>query len=196
MHQTIYSKITDALVDVGYIVIEDAISKNLSQRLLKDAIIENNFKPAGISDAKKIDTSRRRDRIHWLDDDGSVRSEFLAFTDGFKEYLNRTLFMVLTYYESHYSIYRKGDFYETHLDAFKNSKNRVVTTVYYLNREWQEGDGGELVIYNEDGSFLKKVEPRADTLVVFLSERFPHEVLPAIKKRYSIAGWFRVDKRV
>ncbi len=196
MNQAIYSKITDALVDVGYIVIEDAISKNLSQRLLRDAKIENNFKDAAISTAKKVDASKRRDRIHWLDDDGSVRSEFLAFTDGLKEYLNRTLFMVLTYYESHYSIYRKGDFYETHLDAFKNSKNRVVTTVYYLNSAWQEGDGGELVIYNEDGSFLKKVEPKADTLVVFLSERFPHEVLPAIKKRYSIAGWFRVDKRV
>lgn len=191
---TIYSKITDALVDVGYIVIEDAISKNLSQLLLRDAKIENNFKPAGISDAKKIDKNRRRDRIHWLDDDGSIRSEFLAFTDGLKEYLNRTLFMVLTYYESHYAIYNKGDFYETHLDAFKNSTNRVVTTVYYLNHAWKEGDGGELVIYNEDGSFLKKVAPKADTLVVFLSEKFPHEVLPAIKKRYSIAGWFRVDK--
>jgi len=27
--------------------------------------------------------------------------------------------------------------------------------------------------------------------VIFLSERFPHEVLPAKKKRHSIAGWFR-----
>jgi len=194
MNQSLYSRITDALVDVGYIVIEDAISKKLSQELLRDAKIENNFKDAAISNAKKIDTTRRRDRIHWLDDDGSVRSEFLAFTDGLKEYLNKTLFMVLTYYESHYAIYKKGDFYETHLDAFKNSTNRVVTTVYYLNHAWKEGDGGELIIYDEDGNFLKKVEPKADTLVVFLSERFPHEVLPAIKKRYSIAGWFRVDK--
>jgi len=29
---------------------------------------------------------------------------------------------------------------------------------------------------------------------VFLSDKFPHEVLPAKKKRHSIAGWFRVDK--
>jgi len=196
MNQSIYSKITDALVDDGYIVIENAISQNLSQSLLKDAKIETKFKRAGISSlpALHIDTNRRRDRIHWLDDDGSVRSEFLAFSEGLKEYLNKTLFLVLTYYECHYAIYNKGDFYETHIDAFKNSVNRVVTTVYYLNENWVDGDGGELVIYDENNSFLKKVAPKADTLVVFLSEKFPHEVLPAKKKRYSIAGWFRIDK--
>nr|WP_321267120.1 2OG-Fe(II) oxygenase [uncultured Sulfurimonas sp.] len=198
MNQSIYSKITDALVKDGYIVIPNAISKNLSQSLLKDAKIENNFKRAGISsfESKQIDTDRRRDKIHWLDDDGSIRSEFLSFTDGLKEYLNKTLFLVLTYYESHYAIYNSGDFYETHVDAFRNSLNRVVTTVYYLNDAWREGDGGELVMYDEHNNFLKKVAPEADTLVVFLSEKFPHEVLPAKKKRYSIAGWFRVDKAI
>jgi SM-20-related protein len=196
MNQSIYSQIADALVEDGYIVIKNAISKNLSHSLLKDAKIENKFKRAGISSAEsvQIDTNIRRDKIHWLDDDGSVRSEFLAFTEGLREYLNKTLFLVLTYYESHYAVYNKGDFYETHLDAFKNSVNRVVTTVYYINNAWREGDGGELVIYDESNNFLKKVAPEADTLVVFLSERFPHEVLPAKKKRYSIAGWFRVDK--
>jgi SM-20-related protein len=102
--------------------------------------------------------------------------------------------MGITYYESHFAIYDKGDFYETHLDAFKNSKNRVVTTVYYLNENWSEDDGGELVIYDEDNNYLTKVTPHANTLIVFLSDKFPHEVLPAKKKRFSIAGWFRVDK--
>jgi SM-20-related protein len=31
------------------------------------------------------------------------------------------------------------------------------------------------------------------TLVVFLSDRFPHEVRQASRLRYSIAGWFRVN---
>jgi SM-20-related protein len=78
--------------------------------------------------------------------------------------------------------------------SFKNSKNRVVTTVYYLNENWSEDDGGELVIYDEDNNYLTKVTPHANTLIVFLSDKFPHEVLPAKKKRFSIAGWFRVDK--
>lgn len=35
--------------------------------------------------------------------------------------------------------------------------------------------------------------PRAGTLVVFLSEDMPHEVLETQRERYSIAGWFRVN---
>ena len=38
-----------------------------------------------------------------------------------------------------------------------------------------------------------EVEPRAGTLVAFLSEKIPHEVLAATRERYSIAGWFRCN---
>ena len=38
-----------------------------------------------------------------------------------------------------------------------------------------------------------RVMPRMGKLAVFLSEEFPHEVLPARRDRYSIAGWFRVN---
>jgi SM-20-related protein len=54
-------------------------------------------------------------------------------------------------------------------------------------------DGGELVMYNESDELLETVKPKEDRLVVFLSDKFPHEVLKAKEKRYSIAGWFRVD---
>jgi SM-20-related protein len=37
------------------------------------------------------------------------------------------------------------------------------------------------------------VIPQLNTLVLFLSERFPHEVLPAKRVRYSLTGWFRVN---
>ncbi|MEO1954055.1 MAG: 2OG-Fe(II) oxygenase, partial [Campylobacterales bacterium] len=80
-------------------------------------------------------------------------------------------------------------------DAFKNSKNRVVTTVFYLNDDWKKENGGELIIYDKYDKYLTKVTPKLNTLVVFMSEEFPHEVLKSNKKRYSIAGWFRVDKK-
>ena len=38
-----------------------------------------------------------------------------------------------------------------------------------------------------------RVAPAVGTLAVFLSEDFEHEVLPARRDRYSIAGWFRVN---
>ncbi len=196
MYEKLYSNITDALVEDGYIIIQNALQKELSSKLLNAAKNETDFKRAGISGAGDLhlDNNRRRDKIHWIDESESSQKEFLEFTDGLKEYLNRSLYLGLTYYESHFAIYNKGDFYETHLDAFKNSKNRVVTTVYYLNDEWGDSDGGELIVYDENNKEIAKVIPNANTLVVFMSEKFPHEVLSANKKRYSIAGWFRVDK--
>lgn len=195
MSQELYSTIADSLVNDGYIIIPHAISSELSTKLLNLAKKSKNFKRAGISARKKINPDKRRDKILWLDEDNSTQSEFLNFANSLQEYLNRELFISLTYFESHYALYEKGDFYEKHYDAFKNSINRVVTIVYYLNDEWDEKEGGgELIIYDENDVFLKKVFPHADTLVVFLSEKFPHEVLKAKRKRYSIAGWFRVDK--
>ena len=110
-----------------------------------------------------------------------------------QEQLNRELFLGIQFYESNFAHYEIGDFYETHFDAFMHSKNRVVTSVYYLNEAWDEQDGGELVIYDAQNNFITKVLPHANTLVVFLSEKFPHEVLTAKKDRFSIAGWFRID---
>lgn len=196
MYRNLYSKITDALVNDGYIVITDALDENLSASLKQFAMNESDFKRAGISGAGDlhVDNDRRRDKIHWLEDDAKVQSEFLNFADGLKNHLNRELYLGLSYYESHFAIYDEGDFYEKHFDSFKNSKNRVVTTVYFLNEEWGEHDGGELIVYDVKDKFLAKIQPKANTLVVFMSENFPHEVLPTKKKRYSIAGWFRIDK--
>ncbi len=196
MYEILYSKITDALVENGYIIIENALEKQLYSKLLNSAKEEQNFKSAGISGGGDfhLDNQKRRDKIHWLNDEDDAQKEFLIFAKQLREYLNRSLYLGLRYYESHFAIYDKGDFYETHLDAFKNSKNRVITTVYYLNDEWCDKDAGELIIYNEKGKQIAKAIPKGNTLVVFMSEKFPHEVLRVNKKRYSIAGWFRVDK--
>jgi SM-20-related protein len=195
MYENLYSKITDALVKDGYIIIKNALDKQLCRSLYDFAKLERGFKQAGISSSSDLhlDPNRRRDKIFWLNEGNSIENNFLLFVGGLKEYLNRSLYLGLKYHEAHFAIYDKGDFYEKHLDPFKNSKNRVVTTVYYLNEDWDENNGGELIIYNKNDEFLTKVSPDANTLVVFMSEDFPHEVLPAKTKRYSIAGWYRVD---
>ncbi len=196
MNKNIYSKIADALVADGYIVLENVLELEVAPKLLEVAKNIKEYKNAEISSAcaTHLDTNARRDKICWLDGKESAEAELLDFCGGLREYLNRELFLGLSYYESHFAVYEVGDFYEKHLDAFKNFKNRIVTTVYYLNESWNEADGGELIVYDEQNNFLKKVLPEGNTLVVFLSEKFPHEVLSSRKKRYSIAGWFRVDK--
>ena len=196
MNKEIYPKIIDALVTDGYIVIKDAIDKKLCSDLLKDAKSESSFKNAGISNTNDlhIDSTKRRDKTLWLDEDEACRSEYLAFSRELSQNLNKELYLGISYYEAHYALYEEGDFYEKHIDSFRGSKNRVVTTVLYLNEEWSDKDGGELVIYNEDDKEITKETPNAGTLVLFLSDKFPHEVLVAKNKRYSIAGWFRVDR--
>jgi len=194
MYEDLYEKIADALVNDGFIIIEDALNAALTHELFLLAKDNNNFKRAGLSTASTVDTNRRRDKIAWIDANSDATKEYLDFAQGLQEYLNRHLYLGLSYYEAHFARYEKDDFYEKHLDAFQNSKNRVVTTVYYLNEEWEQESGGELVIYNKESQELRRVVPNANTLVVFMSEEFPHEVLAAKRERYSIAGWFRVDK--
>jgi SM-20-related protein len=48
-------------------------------------------------------------------------------------------------------------------------------------------------MYNSDNQIIRHIKPDAGTLVIFLSDEFPHEVMTVFKDRYSIAGWFRIN---
>ena len=116
-----------------------------------------------------------------------------------RRYLNRELFLGLFEYECHYAYYDVGAFYAKHLDAFKHNPNRIVSTVLYLNPNWKPGDGGELRLFAPQGTEecdrpLMTIRPEYGTLVAFLSEDIPHEVVISHKPRYSIAGWFRINR--
>ena len=193
----LFLEIIDALVDNGYSVIPNALNPELCHSLKITAQTQRNYRYAGISKSprKHLDSRRRRDKISWLKEDSASQSHYLNFMQKLQEQLNHQLYLGINYYESHFAIYEKGAFYEKHIDAFKGGKNRVITTVYYLNDAWDEKDGGELIMYNEENQYINTIMPLANTLVIFLSEKFPHEVLPANKPRLSIAGWFRIDKK-
>jgi len=160
------------------------------------------FKSAGIGRQTdfQLEEKIRSDKIRWITDDTSATRDFLQWMDTFKTALNCRLFMGLYDYESHFAHYPVGAFYKKHLDAFRHknaqpTSNRILSTVYYLNENWLPENGGELLIYNEaDLAVIEKVSPLFGRLVVFLSEKFPHEVLPANRERKSIAGWFRVNE--
>lgn len=92
-----------------------------------------------------------------------------------------------------YAIYNKGSGYAKHSDVLQGQKNRILTSVLYLNKDWQSHDGGELVVYESTGkNIVTQVKPTFGTMILFLSEAFPHEVLPSHATRRSITGWFRV----
>lgn len=194
--------IADALVERGYQVIDDALSKVLLNRLLMhfNQLQGDEFKVAGIGRQTdfQVQETIRSDKIHWLQLNVDITAEFLQWMDSLRVGLNRRLFFGLCDYESHFAHYPVGAFYKKHLDAFRGKQsqsNRVLSTVLYLNDAWQPSDGGELLLYagDDDNKVIETILPECGRLVIFLSEKFPHEVLPAKRERKSIAGWFRVN---
>jgi len=184
------------LGDRGIAVVDNALPSDLLQLLQSAARLhlQTAGQPAGVGrgDAHAIDESVRRDRIHWLQGADVASAGFLAAMEQLRQQLNQELFLGLFRYECHYASYAPGAFYRRHRDAFRGERNRKLSTVFYLNNDWQPQDGGELVIYHDDEQrVVERVKPLANRLVLFLSEEFPHEVLPSTRERFSIAGWFR-----
>ncbi len=197
---SLYDTIADALVENGYLILPSAMPETLTQDLYHHlrAHRDDEFQRAGIGREQdhQLHGRIRRDQIRWLSrDQHPVEAAYLNWMEGLREGLNRRLFMGLFDYEAHFAHYPAGAFYKRHLDAFRGQTNRILTTVFYLNPEWEEKNGGELLIWPDPTGeeVMTQVLPQMGTLVIFLSERFPHEVLPATTDRFSIAGWFRVN---
>lgn len=183
------------LADRGIAVVDNVLPAALLRTLQLAARLQLAQAPeAGIGRGENhvVDALVRRDRIRWLDASDEASAGFLAAMEQLRQQLNQQLFLGLFRYESHYASYAPGAFYRRHRDAFRGQHNRKLSTVFYLNDDWQPQDGGELVIYADDETTeVKRVSPQANRLVLFLSEEFPHEVLTAARERFSIAGWFR-----
>jgi SM-20-related protein len=197
-----FNVIADDLTTKGYAIIEQAFPKDFEQSLSAYAqdLEQVQLKQAAIGreQDETINKSIRRDKIKWLSQQNQIERLWLTEMEQLRQVLNRRLYLGLFSYEAHFAIYQPGDFYKKHVDAFKGQANRILTTVYYLNPQWHPEQGGELVVYNPENheQELFRVPPKNGTLVLFLSEEFPHEVLVAKKTRYSIAGWFRINNSI
>ena len=134
----------------------------------------------------------RRNHIHWLEESQTDLAPWFQWIKQLQLYLNRHLFMGLFSFESHIAWYEPGGFYKRHVDAFRGESNRVLSLVTYLNRGWLPDQGGEFVLYPPGAAEqVIKVLPSYGTVVMFLSEEFPHEVLTSDRSRIAVAGWFR-----
>lgn len=192
------AKIAAVLNETGYIVLQNALPESLFERLRsrcgKDDAARFQTAHIGRGTEKKHITAIRGDVISWLNEADEIDAEFLATMENLRAGLNEKLFLGLFDYECHYAIYGAGAGYAKHLDVLHGKKNRILSTVLYLNENWQTGDGGELDVYDETGdTILTTVTPKFGTMVIFLSEIFPHEVRLSHTTRRSIAGWFRVN---
>ncbi len=198
--ELLFELIAQDLSEKGYSIQKNALSTELSRDIYQYIQTKHNaneFKKAGIGrgQTRLLNSAIRSDEISWIVPGDNIADQWLDWAESLKQSLNRRLFLGLNGLESHFAHYSPGDFYKTHVDAFKGQSNRKLSLVSYFNPHWKAEDGGELVIYTQQAHQpAVQVEPEAGTIVIFLSEEFPHEVLPATKDRFSIATWFRINE--
>ena len=199
--QSLFDNIVDDLVEHGISVRENGVPDFVVKALCQgvEVLPARQFKKVGIGRAQDYQTKHaiRGDSICWIEGTSEEGATWLAWCEALRVHINRTLFMGLFSFESHYATYPPGTFYKRHLDAFKGQSNRKLSIIVYLNDDWCSDDGGELVIYSPNQRLpLSRVAPKRGTIVTFLSDVFPHEVLTAKKTRHSVAGWFSVNTSI
>ena len=151
------------------------------------------LRPAGLSrgGSYRIDPGTRGDEIAWLDPAaappalGGLCARFEALHGA----LTREAWLGLGRFDLQLARFPGGGArYRRHRDAFPGRSNRRVTAIYYVNPDWRPEHGGLLRLHLAEGS--ADVEPILDRLVVFLSERLEHEVLPVFAPRLAVTAWF------
>ena len=193
-------RIVNSLATTGWYAGESIFADDLSGRLMQRARLladthELHSARVGHNVGVQAKLALRSDDTRWLahaPDDASERDAVSA-VNALRAHLNEALFLGAQEAELHFARYAPGAFYRTHRDRFRDDDARQVSLVFYLNDEWPDDAGGELVLFADDdsGTVITRVQPRAGTMVCFLSDRFPHEVLPATRERYSLTGWLR-----
>jgi len=200
----LFETIISDLMTQDYSVVDHFIDpKTVS--LLRNSLLahfeEDRFKKAAIGSKtnKVIAAAIRGDYILWIDEKVQTQVETLFFKrlNDLVAYLNRTCFLGILQTEFHYALYPTGTGYKRHLDGFQNDNKRKLSIAFYLNSEdWSQTDGGALALYLEGDQSEEQtilVNPIAGRMVIFESQKIPHEVLIAHRDRLSITGWLKTS---
>ena len=198
----------EALATQGYAILPNWIAAEQTQLLAQHAQalkLAGLLTPASTGKQAQLNTQLRGDSTYWLADNSqhSIEQAYLNQMSEVQNALNQALYLGLASLECHFAIYPIGTFYKKHLDQFinppfangqiKHGAIRQVSSILYLNDDWQTEDGGQLRLYLDENAAHQPLDicPIGGTLVLFMSSRFYHEVLPAKRERLSITGWFK-----
>lgn len=176
---------------------ETFISKQLAAALARNVSTLNGegalmLAGIGAGNNHATKTEIRRDRTKWLEagTKNEAEQEFLDLVAQFIAHLNRTCYTGLNASEFHYALYEQGAFYGRHKDQFRNDGARKFSLICYLNDNWAEQDGGQLIIHHEDRA-VQSILPNSGRTVFFQSDVVEHEVAAANKPRMSVTGWLK-----
>ncbi|MGF7483787.1 2OG-Fe(II) oxygenase [Providencia sp. SP181] len=190
-------KLIDSLSSQGWYVWDDFLTLSDIQKIKQ--CIPNALQDARIGHRDSLQSNKavRGDQTVWLEPEmGTPIAFYMEKMEEIRQALNCQLYLGLRDFETHFCRYPNGGFYKKHVDNPRGAGRRKVTTVLYMNELWKLGDGGELVVFDKEDNHLFKLEPLAGRMIFFMSEEFPHEVLPTEQKRESIAGWFLTEKNL
>ena len=194
-----FSLITTGIADRGWVVIDDFLPAEWVAELREEQqrqSLRGDFQRAatGRDDTYRQDSLTRGDHTLWLERHNAqpAQCQYLELLEELRVAVNHELFLGLFEQETHAAVYPPGRGYRRHLDGFRKGNLRTLTSILYLNPRWRNEEGGALRIFLDDapGGECVEVLPEAGRLVVFLSERFEHEVVTTRRLRWSITTWF------
>lgn len=198
------------LVSNGYVIIPNFLPENLQEALRQDIQslrADDKFKIAkiGQDSTNTLNTDIRVAETCFLgankltDVPNESRSNLYKIFDQLLKDLPQPLDSNLS--EFLYAYYPKGGFYRRHRDAIPGSAStlRKFSLLLYLNKDWNESYGGKLRLHMDSGGDylpegedpnFRDVDPCGGTLVLFESDKLPHEVLDTQAERMAIVGWY------
>lgn len=192
--ETLIASYIENKVGISEYFLTERLANHLKENLL--LLLDNKvLLAAGTGNLNKLnhDNAVRSDVIYWLDkkNNNVYENEFFVHIEAFIAYLNEQCYAGITGYEFHYSLYETGAFYQKHIDQFQDNASRQFSMISYLNANWQEKDGGELMVHQLNNN--QKISPTQGKTVFFKSNELLHEVLITQQRRMSITGWLKRD---
>jgi SM-20-related protein len=191
-----FDALINSFIDTNVGIADHFLSAELSaslQQNIQQLQHDKQMKYAGIGNEAIADAAQqmRGDKICWLDkkNNNVGEQEFLVKVECFIDHLNKTCYTGINDYEFHYAVYEEGSAYKRHKDQFRTDNKRKYSLICYLNEDWKEADGGQLIIYQNDT--VQSILPTAQKAVFFKSAEMEHEVLISHKSRMSVTGWLK-----
>ena len=179
-------------IGISEVFLTDKLATALQQNLLRlnrdSRLINANIGNAIIKDKSQ---NIRGDKTCWLDNKSKndAEIEFLDIIRQFMVHLNKTCFTGINACEFHYALYEEGTSYNRHIDQLRNNYNRKFSMISYLNDNWEERNGGQLIIHNTEEA--QQILPNIRKTIFFQSDVIEHEVAVANRPRMSITGWLK-----
>lgn len=172
----------------GFSILDHAYPQNYVEDLVNECSSNlNQFREAAIQNGRV--SNIRSDHILWINDDLKIAQHHIHSLEAVSQQFNRTFYLGIQEVEAHFACYNAGEFYALHRDNPQGKNGRVISSVYYLHKEWQDDWGGELRLQDKN-DIWHIIQPKPNRIALFQSDLL-HEVLLSKQQRLSITAWLR-----